>query len=99
MFAYPHVASTASPCEGLLRFERINKVVRWPGAAHEQLDGLLEVEVTSGAAKRLDASARHEEIEGQETTPLRISELKLAANVEVGQGIPKLIHQQALVQG
>jgi hypothetical protein len=55
------------------------------------------VEVTSGAAKGLDGSARHEEIEGQETAPVRSREFHLAANVEAGQGTPKLLYQQALV--
>jgi len=98
-FAYPHRAGASSFWDVRLRFERINKVVRWPGAAQEQLDGLPGVEVTSGSPKGFDRSARHEEIEGQETAPVRIREFHLAANVEAGQGIPKLLHQQALVQG
>jgi len=53
--------------------------------------------VTCGAAKGLDGSARHEEIKGQETAPVRIREFHLAANVEAGQGTPKLLYQQALV--
>jgi hypothetical protein len=85
--------------DGHLPFEGINKVVRWPGAAQEQLDGLLGVEVTSGAAEGFDGSARHEEIKGQQTAPVRIRECHLAANVEAGQGSPKVLHQQTLVQG
>jgi hypothetical protein len=55
--------------------------------------------VTSGSAEGFDGSARHEEIKGQETAPVRIRERHLAANVEAGQGSPKLLHQQALVRG
>jgi hypothetical protein len=57
------------------------------------------VEVTSGSAKGFNGSARHEEIEGQETAPVRIREFHFAADVEAGQGTPKVLHQQALVQG
>jgi hypothetical protein len=57
------------------------------------------VEVSSGAAKGFNGSARHKEIKGQETAPVPIREFHFAANVEAGQGTPKVLHQQALVQG
>lgn len=82
-----------------LRCEGIDKVVRRPGAAQEELDGRLEVGLTGGSAKSFDGCARHEKVKRQEAVPARIRGFHLAADVEAGQGIPKLLHQQALVGG
>jgi len=82
-----------------LRSQGINKVVRWPGATKEQLNGLARRKVTSGSAKGCNRIAGHEEIEGQEPTSAGRRKFDFVANEGAVQRIAELLNQRVLKHG
>jgi len=79
-----------------LLFQCIDKVVRRPGTAKEQLEGWVPRKVARGAAKGFHRIAGHAEVEGEETTSPGRREFHFVLNEAAAQRIAEIRYQGVL---